>query len=63
MSGFPVSGIYDELAGYNYRIINVRMEKNRRVSLLSWGGDYHLIKNCTISENGSNGIIMSGKDL
>ena len=61
VSGFPVSGIYDALAGYNYRIINVRLEKNGAGILLAWGGDYHLIKNCTISENGSNGIIVSGK--
>jgi hypothetical protein len=61
VSGFPVSGIYDALAGYNYRIINVRLEKNGSGILLAWGGYYHLIKNCTISENGSHGIIVSAK--
>ena len=60
VSGFPVSGIQDDLTGYNYRIINVRLEKNGLGITLAWGGYYHLIKDCTVSENLSHGIMMSG---
>jgi hypothetical protein len=60
VSGFNADGIYDSSGGYSYRFINLRLELNdlRGIALLN--GRFHLIQNCTITENGNSGIGLSG---
>ncbi len=52
---FPGDGIRAIVAGMKNRIINMRLEDNgvRGIHLLS---GYHLIENCTITNNGNHGI-------
>jgi hypothetical protein len=60
VSGFNADGIFDSSGGYSYRFINLRLELNglRGIALLD--GRFHLIQNCTITENGNSGIGLTG---
>lgn len=58
--GFNADGIYDSSGGYSYRFINLRLELNglRGIALLD--GRFHIIQNCSITENGNSGIGLTG---
>jgi len=58
--GFNADGIFDSSGGYSYRFINLRLELNglRGIALLD--GRFHLIQNCSITENGNSGIGLTG---
>jgi hypothetical protein len=58
--GFNADGIYDSSGGYSYRFINLRLELNGLRGIALLGGRFHLIENCTITENGNSGIGLTG---
>lgn len=58
--GFPAGGIYDQIGGYSYRFINLRLENNGIWGINLSTGYYHLIHNCNITENGNSGIALTG---
>jgi hypothetical protein len=58
--GFPGGGIYDSLGGYSYRFINLRLENNGIWGIALSTGNYHLIQNCNITDNGNSGIGLTG---